>query len=63
MFYSDKITVGKVGCFPVADIVLSGRDVQPAHAEFSVENGRVFLSPYNFRSLVYRNGKPVTSRI
>lgn len=28
-----------------------------------VDNGRVFLTPYNFRCLVYRNGKPVKSRI
>lgn len=31
-----QITVGKVGCYPLADIVLSGRDVQPMHAEFLV---------------------------
>lgn len=55
--------VGKVGCYPLADIVLSGRDVQPTHAEFLVENGKVFLTPYNFRCLVYRNGKPVMSKI
>ena len=55
--------VGKAGSYPVADIVLSGRDVQPVHAEFLVENGKVFLTPYNFKCLVYRNGKPVLSRI
>ena len=55
--------VGKVGAYPVADIVLSGRDVQPIHAEFVVEAGRVFLTPYNFRCLVYRNGLPVKSKI
>lgn len=58
-----SIMVGKAGSYPVADIVLSGRDVQPVHAEFLVENGKVFLTPYNFKCLVYRNGKPVLSRI
>jgi hypothetical protein len=28
--------VGKAGSYPLADIVLSGRDVQPVHAEFTV---------------------------
>ena len=60
---SESIIVGKYGTYPPCDIIIAGRDVEPVHAEFTVQEGRVFLIPYNFKCLVYRNGKPVKSKI